>query len=397
MIGRTNLDLCKIQVKKLEYFIVAIFVLIFLVILYVTTPHLTPSHTDYSLPMDHHSYIAMALDPFKLVNAPFTYRILPSLIAWLLPFELTINFQIITLISLFCTGIILYDLYRQYFDALLAFTGITLFFSLEFAARFLFYDFWLPDASAFFFMTLCFWAITKSKLVTYSISLTIGVLCKEIVLFTIPVFLIFEFSREKINKESSFRVIKGIVPALLLFVVLRVLIVPASQIDSYDYFLLLQTIGIQRLTSLPNSLYRYTITTWGLILFVYPLFTNKNQITSWIKHYSFFLVLIYAQLLIAVNTERLLVAGFFPVIFLCLKGIQNLSKDNKLIETSFVAVSILYFGYRLITNVPFNSSDPIIYHFVFLFVALGLPLCIKFFINIQQGKTMKTLIKTSQE
>lgn len=243
--------------KKTWIFYCAIFVLIFLVILYVTTPHLTPSHPDYSRPWDHHWYIAMALDPFKPVNAPFTYRILPSLIAWLLPFELTINFQIITLISLFCTGIILYDLYRQYFDALLAFTGITLFFSLEFAARFLFYDFWLPDALAFFFMTLCFWAITKSKLVTYSLSLTIGVLCKEIVLFKIPVFLIYEFSREKITKESLFRVIKGIAPALLLFVVLRILFVPAPQIDNYDYFLLLQTIGIQRLITLPNSLYRY--------------------------------------------------------------------------------------------------------------------------------------------
>ena len=107
MIGRKNLSLSEIQVKNLEYFIVAIFLLIFLVILYVTTPHLTPSHPDYSRSWDHHSYIAMALDPFKPVNAPFTYRILPSFIAWLLPFELTINFQMITIISLFCTGIIL--------------------------------------------------------------------------------------------------------------------------------------------------------------------------------------------------------------------------------------------------------------------------------------------------
>ncbi len=397
MIGRSILKLGEIQVKKLEYFIVTIFVLIFLVILYMTTPHLIPSHPDYSLPMDHHAYIAMALDPFKPVNAPFTYRILPSFIAWLLPFELVTNFQIITNISLFCTGIILYDLFRQCFDGLLAFTGITLFFSLEFTGRFLTFDFWLPDAPAFFFMTLCFWAIFKSKLVTYCISLTIGVLCKEIVLFTIPVFLTFVFSGEKISKKSLFRVIKGILPSLLLFVVLRILIVPALQIDSYDYFLLLQTIGIQRLITIPNSLYRYTITTWGLILFVYPLFTNKNQITSWLKRYSFFLVLIYAQLLIAVNTERLLVAGFFPVIFLCLEGMQNLSKDSKLMETSFVAASILYFCYRLTTNIPFDTTDPFIYHLVFLFVALGLLFCTKFFIKSQKGKTMKTLIKTSKE
>lgn len=146
----------KIEKQKLiEYFILTSVILIYLIIIrFVTGIKVPPDPTFYYLG-DHYYYIKMAENPLTIFNgnirAPFCYRVLTPFISWLLPFDLATNFQIITYTSFFFIGIILYVIFKNLFGKILAFTGLTLFYTLQFAARYLFYNFWVVDSLAFFF------------------------------------------------------------------------------------------------------------------------------------------------------------------------------------------------------------------------------------------------------
>lgn len=334
---------------------------------------------------DHQHYITMALEPWTLVPAPFSYRILAPAIARLLPFSVEVSFQIITYVSLFMCGLALYGVFKKKVNKALAFTGMTLFFSLEFAPRFLVYDFWLPDALAFFIIIVCFLALEDSRFDLYAVILCLGVLCKETVLFTTPIFLFMYLSKRNVTRNELFKAAALITPALLLFVFLRVIIqaVPGSD---YNYFQLLQIFGQQRLLNLESEVFRYTITSWGLILFVYPLFSGKQQLLLWIKQYGVFMFLVYSQLLLAINTERLIVLGFIPMILITLHGMERFSGNSASIDASFVVMSVVYFVYRLVANAPFGFSDPFIFRVAFLIVGLGLPLFVRMLWSNRQRK-----------
>jgi len=305
----------------------------------------------------------MAKDPFKpkVAIAPFCYRILTPFIAWLMPFDLVTNFLIISFVGFYFTGILLYYLLKEYFTKILAITGITIFYSLRFTTWYFFYNLWLTESLAFCFIVLCFWAINKSNLKIYAFSLFLGVLTKEVVLFTIPVLLISEFLKMKENnsfhKKYLLNSLYAILPGLIILITVRIIIVP-DPIWGYDYFYLIQRIGVnRRIKSIirldVEFFYICTIGTWGIILCLFPFFNKEESFIYWFKLYGIFMCLIYSQLLIASDVEHVLISGFYPMLLLALSGIQKLSEEREINELVFLVISILYFIIQLILHLLF--------------------------------------------
>lgn len=351
----------------LEFVVVMLIIVFYLTIIMLTTSSLVPSHPDFANPTwDHHWYIEMAKNPnviFKqTINAPYCYRILMPILCWLMPFDLTLNFQILTILCLFFTGLILYIILKAFYSKILSLAGLTLFYSSHWTARFLIYDFWLTDSITFLFILLCFFAIVKSNITLYCVSLFLGVLSKEIVLFTIPVLLISEYM--KMNQKSIFnkryvlRCLYAILPGFIIYITIRLII--RQQNSEYISIFPFDLRGINRFIltlSNPTYYYIYTFSTWGIICSIFPFLNRKPILLTWLKQYGVFIGLIYCQLLIAADNERNLIAGFFPIILLTVSGFKRVCFKKNISQLYFMALCIIYFFINII-------FIPVLFHFV---------------------------------
>ncbi len=342
----------------LEYFLLSSVILIYLIIIRLFTPMLAPPDPAFYVHNDHYHYINMAKDPIKALNrvaiAPFCYRILTPFLAWLLPFDLIINFQIIAYTSIFLCGIVLYQIFKDYFSKTLSFTGVTLFYCLDWTAFYVLFNFWVTEALAFFFILLCFWAIKKSNFKVYSISLLLGVLTKEIVIITIPVLLISEISKLEEKKrliELLFKSYIAVAPAFIALILVRIFVVPI-QSGYYNYSRLFQLIGIEKRISgfKLRDIYLYTIAPWGLMILIFSVYNKKLTLKKWLKLYGVFIILVYSQLFFATDTERLIMVAFFPMIFITVSGMRHLSEEKKIKEINFFILSNIYLVFQIVTN-----------------------------------------------
>ena len=124
--------------QRKEITLVALVTLLFMIGLFLRTDRLTYSHPYFKEMWDHRYYLEMATNhPSDVRFAPFEYRILNPLLAKLLPFEVSINFTILSFVALWLTGIITYFMLRTMeFSVPLAFTGLLFFLSLGWVTRF---------------------------------------------------------------------------------------------------------------------------------------------------------------------------------------------------------------------------------------------------------------------
>jgi len=342
----------------LEFVVVTLIIAFYLTVIVLTISPLVPSHPDFANPTwDHHMYIEMAKNPIvvfkQTINAPYCYRILMPILCWLMPFDLTLNFQILTMLCLFFTGLILYIILKEFYSKILSLAGLTLFYSSHWTARFLIFDFWLTDSMAFFFILLCFFAIVKSNIMLYCVSLFLGVLSKEIVLFTIPVLLISEYmninQKSIFNKRYVLRCLYAVLPGFILYIAIRLIIrQPNSEYISIFPFDLREINKFILTLSNPIYYYIYTFSTWGIICSTFPLLNRKSILLKWLKQYGVFIGLIYCQLLIATDNERILIAGFFPIILLTVSGMERVCIKKNISQLYFMALCIIYFFINII-------------------------------------------------
>lgn len=112
------------------------------ILLYLKTDVMNYSHEHFQQPWDHHKYIWMAINNLDFHIAPFCWRIFVPLIASILPFELHINFKLITLISVTLTGSLVYKIGLLIFDdKILSLSMMLAYFSISWATKFVIYDF----------------------------------------------------------------------------------------------------------------------------------------------------------------------------------------------------------------------------------------------------------------
>ncbi len=151
--------------KSKELLYVSILSSILLTILILRTEKLLYSNLMFNQPWDHHKYIEMAKHPFNFHIAPYCWRIFVPLIAYILPFDLEINFLIITYASIWITSLLIYYLLKECnFDKKFALTGLIIYFSLGWATKFYIQDFWLVDSTAFLFIVIIIYFLLKKMI-----------------------------------------------------------------------------------------------------------------------------------------------------------------------------------------------------------------------------------------
>jgi len=177
------------HVKKSDWALVAVTATVLIFLLVLKVDRITVDHPRFAQGGDHLSYYAMAADPSEKIWAPFCYRILVPGLVRILPFSVESGFFLQTLIFLWSSGMVLFLVLRELGEnRFFAWLGVVLFFGLNWAGKFTIWDFWLTDPALFFFGITAFYATLKNHIGVLVLVITMGVLAKEAMLFTLPLY-----------------------------------------------------------------------------------------------------------------------------------------------------------------------------------------------------------------
>lgn len=328
----------------------------------LTTDKLTPGSVS-----DHTYYISLAMDGSAHCNvAPYCYRVLQPMMTRILPFDLQTNFLLITMASLWLTGIALYYLLKTYkFSIIACFAGVLLFYSLGWATGFLLFYFWMSDGLVFFLITLAIYCIRTKRDAYFMGLLAIGAVAKESILVVAPLYYTLNLVpnprslfRSLFDGKLAAKTLFLISPAIIVLLVLRFAIPVTNTVnylEAIHYWAVAHSehaVG-SALIIAPNVrgwlvltyIFDY-IATFGLALFL-PFLAIKRNIEHLLRYVPF-LVLVSVQLLLAEATERLLVYAFPVVVLLALNGLSALSERLALNPISLLLLPLGWFGITLL-------------------------------------------------
>jgi hypothetical protein len=289
---------------------------------------------------DDHVYLYMTAHPVGSFHiAPWCWRILvPLLVRWL-PVSPQAGYTAIALTTVTLTGVILYLILRNWgFAEGFALLGLLLYFSFGYVAKFNLKDFWLTDSTAFFLASAAILALQRRRTSVFAACLLLGVLAKESVIFVAPLYYTFE-ARRRWDPGVLARAFLLAAPAVAALVALRIAVpawnsvpayvagLPASvrsdigNLPSYNMLLVArQTAGI-RARDWPRMTLAYVVCCFGLLGMVLPALAGR-RLRPVVARFWPLLLLTLAQLLFALNTQRLTAFAFVPVIIACLCGAQ---------------------------------------------------------------------------
>lgn len=293
---------------------------------------------------DRHLYIAMAeARPFDFHLAPFCWRILVPLLAWLSPFALQESFFAVTLMSAIASGTLLAFLVRSFgAPRPIAIAAIVLFFGVGWGTRFHVTDFWIPDATATAFAIAAMLAARARRPVVFAVLLAGGVLAKESVLFVAPLFYTLN-AKSIADRRALAATALATAPAALALLFLRIFI-PQQNGDlayiaslpeiiarfpelypHYDYVDQFRRVAYeQRYEEREWALVRqYTTGTFGLLL------VTLAAVGSWAAprlavRLAPLILLASSQLLFATDTERLIAFAAPALVVLAATGLMQL-------------------------------------------------------------------------
>jgi hypothetical protein len=362
---------------------------------FFTTNRIATTSIWYSLDgYDHHRYIEMATgNPFGFHLAPFCWRILDPLIVKLQPFGFEVGFLWVTLISLWLGGIVVYYLTKAAgFLRVYGVFNLVLFFSLGWVIKQNVFDFWLPDSLGYLFVLTAIYAIYRKLDLLFVVLLAVGVLAKESVFFVAPLYYTINATKV-LDLKLLRRTLLFAIPALLALLLVRLGIPQlngdptymaeisqkfrlVTEYEAVPYSLtdLFRTIGMDRLQALTpyNVGLRYLIFPLGVTLLALPFFAIKQNAKLLIR-FAPYLVLVYAQLLFAINTERLVALAFPPLLLMSATGIRNLMSRLNLNPIYALALPGALFVLGTL------SLD---YEWFYLSIYVQIVLCLLFFVGI---------------
>jgi len=343
---------CILFKPKFQLISVSIGTILFLSLILFIGFNLIPKFSKILI-YDSFIYYQMSLSPFKSTLAPYTYRILTPLIVFLLPLKKLAGFFLINTSSLFLAAIVFYYyLKRLKFNSLISFLGVLIFLSAP-TVIYSLYDIALVDNLSFLFIALAFYFILSERDGLFFIVMLIGILNKETILFTIPLFFLYKLEQAnlKIALKKTFLIL---IPILIVFFVIR------FHYGFTDYFSLntINNILIYHLTA--NNMFKNPYLAFGTlwIMFFYGIKYIDNR---FLKKSLYILPLIFLQILISTDIYRVLFIGF-PIIIPV--GLYIFKRNNIWINSILILFSsvmtIIY-----VSLIPLNG---------FLFGLLTLPL-----------------------
>src|SRR5215212_9906707 len=307
---------------------------------------------------DHHRYRAMAEgDALSYPYAPYNRRVLTPLIVKALPLDAEEGFYALTFLSVAATGVALfYALSRMGLGGALSLAGMFTFFSLGWGPEYFLENFWLIDPLSFLLLALCVWAVAARRDALFAALLVLAALNKEAGIFALALFYGL-----RATGPLDFRVMGRIVlvglPALLVLYGLR-LGIPAGGQTPYYFSWQLMDVVPKRLEEMtfPEAFGEYYLWTFGLVGGLLPLLSlaSKEGRRMAVRLLPFVL-LVYAQLLFARDTGRLLVFAFPAVAILLALGLKVLAKVAWVREVYLVPLPLVMFAANL--RNPEGGSD----------------------------------------
>ncbi len=341
--------------------------LVLLAALRARTIPLTPEHSEFNNPWDHHKYIWMALhDPFSFGVAPFCWRIGTPLLAHLLPFKVETSFAIITFLSLWLTGIAFYAIARRLsFPYWAALSGALLYYTQGWFVRANLFNIWKPDPVAVCISLFAVLCIMRKNDWAYALLLAVGVIFKESVLFIAPLYYSLKTDRPW-SPRLALRTVDLAIPAIVVLLILRALIPmrnddPAyiaqlphvlSQVQlgtsTYSVTWLWHNIGLPRLHSFSiQDVWSATVGVFGFVVVVLPLFSLRRT-ASLLVRWLPLVLLVGLHVFFATNAQRLLAIGFPVVLLASLCGANWILGRFRVHWASFAVFCLALVGVSLL-------------------------------------------------
>ncbi|MGB9664544.1 MAG: hypothetical protein ACPL25_06465 [Ignavibacteria bacterium] len=375
---------------KIEYLALVLSIVLTFA-LSVRTDTLDYNHPHFKFNWDHHKYIWMALNNLDFHIAPFCWRIFVPFLASILPFELSLNFKLISISSIVLTGFFTFKIGQKIFsDLSSSFALMFAYFSIGFVTKYVIHNFWLPDSFTFLLITLGLYSILIKNDLLFLAVMTIGAMTKESVLFVLPLYYTFNAT-----KLFDFQVFKktlfiSIIP-IIVFITIRIIIPPFNEDpeylsslspqlrnvnfddSTYNLKYLYYTIGLPRLKEFSFTLL-YNITIYSFLIHFILALIDWKTIKIFGPKFLPLVVLSYLQILFAVNTERLVVVAFLPFIIL---SIYNQKKIfDRITNSTFVLplINLLIMGLVISSGIFYGNW--VILRQIFLFVTFILFLSI---------------------
>ena len=365
-------NIIEYRVESIVFSIFFVYLLILRVLIPISNGRLLPilSHIPLGKGIaDWDFYVRMSRDIFSIFKGqiiePFCYRPLIPLIAGLLPFNLEISYSLITFLSLYFTGIMLYFTLRLKFSKMLSIFGLLMFCLLSYLpSNWIITDYsffhvelfmvYLVDVESWLIIICCFYCILNSKKKAFAIFLILGVLIKEVVIFITPVFLIFELlenDRNEGKKQKFYSFLKStlfILPGFLTYLIIHLIVIPQPTSDVLAWYLyyekndygsigmILVFIGkrIDQIITDPLKIIQWTIGIWGIPLVILWFFNKRSDLIYWLKLYGIFIILVYLQLFWGMAEGKYIDLAYFPMISLGVSGLNRVSTfiDNRMEE-----------------------------------------------------------------
>lgn len=298
---------------------------------------------------DSQFYLNISYNPFLSTSAPYMYRILTPILVFILPFKHTFSFILINLSALILTSILFYYYLRKLnFTQVYSFIGF-LFFIFSLNVLYSMYNIALIDPISFLLFLLALYAILHGNDKLYLFTLVFGILNKETILFTLPIYFLCKLENESVIQSFKSTVLL-IIPALIILISLRYYFglnnsLPVSTVPN---------IIIYQITS--NNVLAIPYLGFG-VLWIIGFYNIKNNENIFLKKTLYILPLIFLQIFIATDTLRSLFI-VFPIIIPFSLYIYKI-KDSKLIFM-FLMVACLLFYYSIAIIIPYYNLSPVI-------------------------------------
>jgi hypothetical protein len=325
---------------------------------------------------DDHVYLYMTTHPVGSFHiAPWCWRIgIPALVRYL-PVSPQAGYEAVALTSVAVTGLLVYLIARTWGCARwLSLAGLLLFFSFGYAAKFNLKDFWLTDAPAFAFASAAILALQCRRKYLFAACLLAGVFAKESVIFVAPLAYTF-WARQRLDWRALARAGALALPAVAALLALRagigslnsdhayVASLPQAvrsdigNLPSYDVLAVAsQTLAARSHTWLRTA--GYTVSSFGLLPMVLAPLGWRDLKPVAVRFWPL-AALDLLQLVFALNTQRLVVFAFVPVIIACLAGARRMVRRFGVSRGWFALAAALAVGLEFAQPAQSSPTPPV--------------------------------------
>jgi uncharacterized protein YjeT (DUF2065 family) len=294
---------------------------------------LGPLHRSKTvLETDQRVYMEMAWGPpgSAEVAAPYCWRLLtPSLVFLLMKTGLGMNaaYYLLTNLALFAFLFCLHAyLGRLGFTDREAALGLLLCGLLPAAIRWYEYQYWMTDPLGLLFVTLGFLLVLEERHAWLAALGTLAIANRETFVLVSVYFLVNRLRKEP-PRAAIRRALVVALPMVLVLLGIRLVLLPRPDESLVATLVEMSSFRLRHLFD--NQLYFGTLGSFGVLLPL-SLMAPRLLLDDLRRHFdaAVYLALVYASLLLANNTDRLLVYAVPVLVPLALRGLRSLARGG---------------------------------------------------------------------